>query len=161
LSQAALPAPIEDCRREIDHLDIEIATLDRESAFGSDHRIRLAEIKEKKEQVQTRLTDLEKRWEKEKELVSKFHELRGKLDKHQAALQADIASPEKSQSDKPQTAKGKREKKPVDAKDRLSPDQERNCRAELAGIEKELIALQGEEPLVLPVVAGQAVAEVV
>lgn len=161
LSQASLPAPVEDCRREIEHIDIEIESLERESSFGADHQIRLAELKEKKEQVQNRLVDLEKRWEKEKELVGKFHDLRGKLDKHQAAVQADKSPSDKSQQDKPQAAKAKKDKKPADAKDRLSPDQERECRVELAALEKELISLQGEEPLVLPVVGGQAVAEVV
>src|SRR5207248_4679122 len=64
LSQQSLPPPIQDCRREIDHLDLEIAALDRESAIGGDHEHRVAELKEKKDKVQTRLTGLEKRWEK-------------------------------------------------------------------------------------------------
>ncbi|MBI3408956.1 MAG: type VI secretion system ATPase TssH [Planctomycetes bacterium] len=157
LSQASLPAPVEDCRREIDHLDIEIAALERETGYGSDHKHRLTELKEKKEQVQSRLAGLEQRWEKEKELVGKFHELRGKLDKHQVAM----VQPDKAPSDKSQSAKAKKDKSPPDAKDRLSPDDEKNCRVELAALEKELVALQGEEPLVLPVVGGQAVAEVV
>src|SRR5262249_12533283 len=47
------------------------------------------------------------------------------------------------------------------AKDRLAPDEEARCREELAGLEKELAQVQGEMPLVRPVVDRQAVAEVV
>src|SRR5262249_55723706 len=155
----ALPAPIEDCRREIDHLDIEIASLDRESAFGADHQLRLSELREQKEQVQSRLAELEKRWEKEKELVGKIHELRGKLDKHQAALQADKAASAEPQAGGAKVDKRHTAKSQTDAKERLSPVEEERCRSELAALEKELLILQGEEPLVLPVVAGQAVAE--
>jgi type VI secretion system protein VasG len=145
LSQQALPPPIQDCRREIEHLDIEMAALDRETAIGADHAHRLAELKEKKDQVQTRLAGLEKRWEKEKQLVGQIHELRAKLEKHQAAQVA------------PATPAGK----PADTKDRLRPDEEQRSRAELDRLNKELAELQGEEPLVFPVVGGQSVAEVV
>jgi type VI secretion system protein VasG len=142
LSQQALPPPIQDCRREIEHLDVEMAALDRESAVGADHQLRVDELKTKKEQVQKRLADLEKRWEKEKQLVVQIQELRAKLEKHQAAQ---TSAPGKT----------------ADAKDRLRPDEEQRSRAELARLEKELIELQGEEPLVYPVVGGQTVAEVV
>src|SRR5205807_2787267 len=63
LSQQSVPPPIQDCRHEIDHLDIEVAALDRESAIGTDHQHRLQELRDKKEEVQKRLASLEKRWE--------------------------------------------------------------------------------------------------
>lgn len=147
LSQQAMPPPIQDCRREIDHLDVEIAALDRESAVGADHQHRLDELKEKKTRVQERLAALEKRWEKEKQLVGQIQELRGKLEKHQAALAAPNGKPGDG--------------KPGDAKDRLRPDEEQRSRSELVRLDKELTTLQGEEPLVFPVVGGQSVAEVV
>ncbi|MCI0641520.1 MAG: type VI secretion system ATPase TssH [Gemmataceae bacterium] len=149
LSQGSVPPAIGDCRREIEHLDIEIASLERESAIGADHQHRLQELKEKKDQVQTRLAALEKRWEKEKELVAKIHEVRGKLEKHIQSASDGKKSPDGA--------------KQADAKpaDRLKPEEEQRCRDDLAAFESELITLQGEEPLVLPVVAGQAIAEVV
>ncbi|MCI0378132.1 MAG: type VI secretion system ATPase TssH [Gemmataceae bacterium] len=133
LSQGSVPPAIGDCRREIEHLNIEIASLERESAIGADHQHRLQELKEKKQAVQTRLADLEKRWEKEKDLVAKIHDARAKLEMH---IQPG-------------------------SKERLKPDEEQRTRDDLAALEGELVKLQGEEPLVLPVVAGQAIAEVV
>src|SRR5262249_28900478 len=47
------------------------------------------------------------------------------------------------------------------AKERLNSDEEGKTRADLGRFEKELAALQGEHPLVLPVVGSQAVAEIV
>ena len=46
---------------EIDHLDLEIASLGRETAIGADHQHRVQELNEKKEKVQKRLGELEKR----------------------------------------------------------------------------------------------------
>src|SRR5262249_7182905 len=48
-----------------------------------------------------------------------------------------------------------------DARLKLKPDQEAALRADLAKLQQELKKLQGENPLVQPVVDGQAVAEVV
>ncbi len=135
LSQVSVPSSIQGCRREIEHLDLEIASLDRESALGTDHSVRLTELHEQKEHNQKRLAELEARWEKEKKLVTQFQEQRGKLEAHATA-------------------------KP-DAKERLRPDEEESGRAKLTALTAELTALQGEEPLVFPVVGGQTIAEVV
>src|SRR4029077_20232144 len=47
------------------------------------------------------------------------------------------------------------------AKDRIKPDEEKRSRDDLARLDKQLKELQGETPLVQPVVDSQAVAEVV
>jgi type VI secretion system protein VasG len=153
LSQGSVPPPIQDCRREIEHLDIEIGALERESAIGSNHQQRLQELREHKQQTETRLDGLEKRWEKEKTLVGTIQELRTKLEKHALAIS-------KPSDGKQADGKQPGAKQP-DPRDRLSADEERRCRDELAPLERELIQLQGEEPLVFPVVAGEAIAEVV
>ena len=44
ISQAATPAPIEDCRRRIDQLDGRDRVLEREAAAGADHAERLEKI---------------------------------------------------------------------------------------------------------------------
>jgi type VI secretion system protein VasG len=133
LSQSATPPQIQDCQREIEHLDIELKTLDRESLLGADHKQRMADLHEKRAKVDERLKSLTTRWEKEKELAGKVRDLYFKLDAH---------------------FKG-------DEKAKLKPDEEQKAKDELAKLENELTTLQGEEPLVLPVVGGQAVAEVV
>jgi type VI secretion system protein VasG len=162
LSQGSIPAPIQDCRREIEHLDVEIAALERESAIGSDHQQRLHELQELKQQSQTRLADLEKRWEKEKEIVAKVQEMCGRLERHSKASANGDAQPTASVPAGVPTSGNKKVAAQTPAPtDRLSPDEEQRCREELSRLDKELVALQGEEPLVLPVVGGQAIAEVV
>src|SRR5262249_4709156 len=43
LSQSATPPALEDCRREIEHLDVEIGILEHESTAGAAHDERLKE----------------------------------------------------------------------------------------------------------------------
>ncbi len=133
LGQSSVPPAVEDCRREIEQLTIEIAILERENAVGLDHTVRLGEVGERKTTAEKRLVDLEKRWEQEKKLVGELQAVRGKLE--------DSFAP--------------------DSKEKLSPTEETRQRGELTRLETELKTLQGESPLVQPVVDGQAVAEVV
>src|SRR5207248_2362602 len=67
LGQSATPAALEDCRREIEHLDVELGILEREQAVGAKHDERLAELTEKKQATQERRTQAELA-AKEKEL---------------------------------------------------------------------------------------------
>ena len=136
LGQSATPAALEDCRREIEHLDVELGILEREQAVGAVHDERLKELTEKKKVTQIRLAALEKRWIDEKKLVEDIQKLRTKLSAHAKAAEKD-------------------------GKDRLKPDEEHKARSELVEKEKELKTVQGETPLVQPVVDSQAVAEVV
>jgi type VI secretion system protein VasG len=136
LSQSATPAALEDCRREIEQAEAEARTLEREQAAGADHAARLRELAERQEEARGRLAGLEERWKQEKGLVEKLRAARDRLEKHAAAPG------------------------PRDA-ERLSPEEEGRCRAELAGLQQELAQLQGEAPLVQPFVNSQAVAEVV
>jgi type VI secretion system protein VasG len=134
LGQSAVPPALEDTRRQIEHANVEIGILERESAVGVNHAERLAELKGEKESAQAKLQALEKRWEEEKKLVGEIQTVRGKLEAH--------------------VGNG-------DAKDRLKPDEEKRCREDLTRLEKELKTLQGETPLVAPVVDSQSIAEVV
>ncbi len=138
LSQSSTPPQIQDCQREIELLDVELRTLDKESSMGTDHKVRADEVQEKKSAMQKKLEALEKRWVQEKELAGKIREIYEKLSGHFLAT----------------TGKG-------DAKGKLAPADEQKAKADLATIEAELVVVQGENPLVLPVVGGQAVAEVV
>ena len=137
LGQSTTPPAIEDCRREIEHTGVEIAILEREAAVGADHELRLKELKEKKAASEERLAALEKRWTEEKKLVDELQKQRGKLEAHLAAQ-----------------ANGK-------ADDKLRPDEEKRTREDLDRTTQQLKDLQGETPLVQPMVDSQAVAEVV
>ena len=136
MSQAAVPAPIEDCIRRISLIETELAAIGRESATGADHGKREIALAEERTQVQARLDALHARWEQEKVLVARIRDLRGRAE--------GIAkgAPEDSET-------GDRQSDPA------------LIRRELALALQELITLQGEEPLVHPVVDSQAVAEVV
>jgi type VI secretion system protein VasG len=136
LGQSSTPAAVEDCRREIEHLDVELGILEREKAVGAEHSERLGEVRERKQAAQARLAALEKRWAEEKRLVESILKLAERLEAHAAAGEGD-------------------------GKARLKPDEEARCRTELAQLQKELVQLQGDLPLVQPVVNSQAIAEVV
>ncbi|OAI49774.1 ClpV1 family T6SS ATPase [Planctomycetaceae bacterium SCGC AG-212-F19] len=138
LSRTATPAALEDCQREIDHLDVEIAILTRETAVGASHKQRLDELNERKGIAEKRRDELLVKWEAEKKLVEEIQNIRLKMEAHLAAG-TDATK----------------------AKDKLSDGDEKKSRDELVVKEKELKKVQGETPLVHPVVDGQSVAEVV
>ncbi len=167
LSQTAQPPALQDCIREIEHIDVELGILRRESAAGTDHEQRMADLRERRAGLEKRLADLKERWEKEKKLAADIQAVREKIDANLAAShdgKASEASPGASKASPGAEAKpsGKSAKSPkVDPKNKLTPEQEAQCRADLGKLEAELAKIQGEEPLVLPVVGGQAVAEVV
>jgi type VI secretion system protein VasG len=125
MSQAAMPAALEDRIRRIDLIDTELAILDRESAAGADHAARRAEIAEERAALDADRIALEARWGEEKTLATEI-----------AATRGHIENPDDGQD-----------------KDAL--------RASLAEATAKLAALQGETPLVFPVVDAQAVAEIV
>ncbi|PZW51004.1 type VI secretion system protein VasG [Humitalea rosea] len=125
MSQAAIPAPIEDRTRRLSLIATELSALGREVATGGDHEKRTGALVIEQAEVEVDLEALKTRWEQEKALVGRIRELREALET------------------------------PVDGHDSVG------ARAELSTVTAELHALQGEEPLVHPVVDGQAVAEVV
>ena len=137
MSQAAIPAPIEDRERRIALIATELHALAREAATGADHAARTASLSAEKARLEEELAALQARWEREKELVARIAELRRALEAPPAGAPAEAAQPAPAAA-------------PPDA-----------LRAELAAATEDLHRLQGEEPLVHPVVDGQAVAEVV
>ena len=80
IGQASIPPAIEDARRRIDHLKVEIAILDREIATGGRHDERKAEKVEALAKSETTLADLTKRWEAEKAVVAEIRDLRDRIE---------------------------------------------------------------------------------
>ncbi len=80
ISQAATPAPIEDCRRRIDQLTAEIDALEREAAAGAAHGERIEKAKAAKAESEARLAVLDEQCKQEIELVNRIKETRGKLE---------------------------------------------------------------------------------
>jgi type VI secretion system protein VasG len=139
MSQAAIPAPVEDRTRRIALIQTELGAIGRESATGTNHEERETALKADQATTEAELETLNARWATEKELVAKIRDLR---------LRAETASlgllPAAADSGTPPPA----EDLPA-------------LKRELAETMATLRGLQGEEPLVHPVVDGQAVAEVV
>ncbi len=125
MSQAAVPAPIEDRERRIALIDTEVGILDREIAGGEDHAERRDLLVQERASLADELTGLHERWEQEKVLARTITETR----------------------------------QAIEASD--GPSGETALREQLAQATGALRTLQGEEPLIYPVVDGQAVAEVV
>ena len=97
----------------------------------------MEEVQQRKKDAEARLATLEKQWQEEKKLVESVRDLRNKLE---ASAAAD---------------------RKADNPAKLSPAEEERCKVELATKRVDLEKLQGETPLVQPVVGSQAVAEVV
>jgi len=144
ISQHAVPPQLEDCRRSIEGLQVELGIIGREEAVGVDTARRRRECEEKLAAAESRRVELEQRWEAEHKLADRLLEIRAAL--RQAADQA------ASSKDRPADAGS------VEA---LSQEQRTQMLAELAGLQSQLASLQGESPLILPSVDEQAVAAVV
>jgi len=161
LSHTATPAAVEDCRRTIDSLGVNIEILEREVATGANHEERLRELNEEKTTAEQRLESLTKRWQEEAKLVSRIRELRDRLSRPTAPPGDSPATPA------PATDAVATEVPPTPAASQpagglpLSAEEVTKLREELSELDRQLQQLQGEDPLVHVCVDPQAIAEVV
>ena len=126
LSQGATPPALDDTNKEIDHLNIEIKSVEREEATGTNHEDRLANLKTRKAEAEARRDSLKARLEIERKIVEKIKTAEAKL-----------------------------------VKDREGGKDTAADLKELATLREELAKVQGESPLVYPVVDGTAIGEIV
>ncbi|HTN11310.1 MAG TPA: type VI secretion system ATPase TssH, partial [Acetobacteraceae bacterium] len=152
MSQAAMPAPLEDRVRRIALIDTELAILDREIAAGADHGAKKGELLEERHTADEDRKALEIRWDEEKGLAKEIADLRAAIE----APDQPAPAPAESNGDAATAA-------PAPASAAAAPEAiDRDAlRAKLAEATGKLHALQGETPLVFPVVDAQAVAEIV
>jgi type VI secretion system protein VasG len=146
ISQYAVPAEIDDSRRRIEALNVELVIIERETAVGVDTKDRKKNVLDKLEEEQKRLTELEKRWQDEKTLVEQILALRTQLypvaGKPDEAISAEIST-KQDQTEAPDEAK----------RFELLP--------QLKALQTQLATLQGERPLIFPTVDSQAIASVI
>ncbi len=135
ISLHAVPAEVEDCRRRIEGLKIELEIIGRETAVGIDTAQREAAAREKLQAEEAKLAILDTRWQEEKGLVDQILALRAKLRGEGGTVDADAATE--------------------------ADTQRQNWLTELKELQSKLSELQGEAPLILPSVDAQAVAAVV
>jgi type VI secretion system protein VasG len=143
ISQHATPAAIDRSRSSIAALRAELALVERETAIGVQEGTRGAEIAATLSAEEQACAVLETRWTREKALV--------------AAIVGQRAALYRQQADAVPEAGARMQTVPQDLDAFVKPD----CMAELARLQHELAACQGEQPLALPGVDRQAVAEVV
>ena len=160
VSQCDTPAAVEDARRRIAALTIELEILKAESLGGEDHGARLQRIETELNGEKQALQEYEKRWEQERSLVKELLEVRAKLQSAAPGSLPDLAHEGVGEASStvialPETAR--------DAKAELpSTTAETDAlKSRQSDLELSLRALQGEKPLVFPSVDVSAVASVV
>jgi ATP-dependent Clp protease ATP-binding subunit ClpA len=89
LSQTAIPPAVEDCRRQIDQLEGEIAVMKREEAAAEHNAELLCRRRAELERTKWELATLESRWEEERRLVALVVEYRKRLEEIPAAEDAE------------------------------------------------------------------------
>ncbi|MCG7990773.1 MAG: type VI secretion system ATPase TssH [Candidatus Thiodiazotropha lotti] len=151
ISQAAVPAEVDDSRRRIEALETELQIIGREKAIGLDTEEREQETQEKLDQERQRLEQLTARWEEEKGLVEELLKVQQQL-KGEA-----VESDQTADSGEDQAASSEESAEtpeaPAASKEELLE--------RLNEVKNNLNQLQGETPLILPSVDAQAVASVV
>ncbi len=160
LGQSATPPAIEDASRLLDDLDVQRGILEREVAIGANHAERLAEIAKQKAEVESCLKTMKERYTKEFELVSKIRALHAQIEGRGGAATA-VAPAQPSAQAAAATPIGEAAGTAAAATAAApAPANPEALRAELAKVEAELAALQGETPMIRVAVDGQIVGEV-
>ena len=175
IGQGATPAPVEDATRRIQNLTAEIEALEREQVTGAAHDERLAELTAARTETEGQLATLNEQWEKEKVITEDIRNIRTKLEmsrleakmeKSQAAsvgggevgnfvpADGEETAPEGESSADAPVAEA-----PAEAP--AEPIDKEFLKSELKRLNEELKTIQGETPLMQPVVNGQSVAEVI
>ena len=152
ISQHAVPAEVDDCRKRINALNTELEIIAREKAVGVDIKDRETLAKEKLAFEQERLVGLEQRWTAERELVKSILDIR-------AQLRGLIGKVEGTDSELEKAAEAA--VADAEAAPTVDPLTREQLLEDLTALQAKLHELQGESPLILPSVDAQAVASVV
>jgi type VI secretion system protein VasG len=160
IGQAATPAAIEDGKRRIEQMTVESAALEREVATGSNHGERIAELEEALKAEQEALAKWNAQWEKEREIIDKVREIRGRLEEHAIGVKEQAAAKAAGKAGTGSAAAPKAGA--AGAENMVLPDAEvTKLRSELVGLNDQLEKLQGETPLMQACVNSQTIAEVI
>lgn len=172
IGQGATPASVEDATRRIQNLSSEIEALEREQVTGAGHEDRLADLTAKRSVTETELEKLKEQWEKEKELTTQIRNIRvklemtrldGKIDAMAAAEALNAPESAAAATAETETAVGDDSSgtAAATAPEAATPLDTEFLKSELKRLNAELKQVQGEDPLMQPVVNGQSVAEVI
>jgi len=142
VSQHAVPAAVDDSRRRIEALTTELEIIDRDETAGYDVTDRREAVTAAKAAESAREAELDARWVAERAVVEKILALRAKL--REGGQPVDNSAADGDETASP-AANGNRAE----------------LMAQLRSKNAELHDLQGETPLILPIVDAQAVGSVV
>ncbi len=151
VSQHAVPAEVDDSRRRIEALTTELEIIGRDETAGYDVAARREAVDAAKEAEETRLAELTQRWDREKAVVESILDLRAKLREGAHAVDVDPAILDDGESNSG----------PDSGDEGLSLEEREKLFEELQAKNAELEDVQGDSPLILPIVDHQAVASVV
>lgn len=168
MSQSTIPPSIEDLERRIRLIDTEVSMLMREAATGTNHGTRIEGLRTERATAETSLASLNNRWEEEKKLVETIAGLREKVEAPPApvaeaaaapgAAEAEPAEAEAVEAEAVAAAGGDAD---TEARDATAGTEAEDLYKALTEASRNLAALQGENPLVFPIVDMQAVAAIV
>jgi type VI secretion system protein VasG len=156
VSQHAVPAEVDDCRRRIEALETELGIIGREKAIGIEVESREQQCETQVAAERKRLEVLEANWQREKGLVDQILEIRAQLRGAVGQVEGTGSALEAAAGEQVQAVAAGGEVLPV-----LSADERASLLTKLRELQAELTAIQGESPLILPSVDSQAVASVV
>ncbi len=142
LGQSSIPPAIEEAVRALDDLAVRRRILQQESQLGADHQDQLNEIERQRADWDGRKTQLDRRWQKESELVTKIREVRTQLEDNPPVVPAppDQASAVASNGAAAQPA---------------------TLRDHLKQLNTDLDSVQGDTPMIRVCVDSQVVGEVI
>jgi type VI secretion system protein VasG len=146
ISQHAVPAEVDDCRKRIVGLETEQEIIERERSLMLDTASRTARVKTALAEERQRLRQLEERWAAEQELVQKILETRGRLRDLMGSVPDDASGEPGIAAETDEGGDG---------------SELRGVETEFRTLQARLRELQGERPLILPTADAQAVASVV
>ncbi|WIV95779.1 type VI secretion system ATPase TssH [Kinneretia aquatilis] len=152
VSLHATPAEVDDSRKRIEALEVELGIIAREKAIGIAIGKREEEASLALAEERARLAALDLRWGEEKTLVDQLLDLRAKL---RAGIRPVEGTGSKLEAD----AAAEAAAEGLTDSDREAERQ--GLLTQLNAVQEKLAALQGENPLILPTVDYQAVAAVV
>jgi type VI secretion system protein VasG len=145
LGQNTIPAQLESANRLLDDLNVQERVLTREAALGTDHSERLAAIAKEKADTEAALVELQARFQKERDLVTRIRDIRAKIEAGTGAAAATAGAGGTATATAPAVG---------------SIDLD-GLKADLASLNSELDQLQGETPLMRVCVDSQVVGEVI
>jgi type VI secretion system protein VasG len=155
MSQSTVPPSIEDLQRRLALIDTEVAILGREITIGGHHQARVVSLNEERAAVETSLAALDTRWQAEKILVTEIATARTAIEQPAAAVVTEGEAVTETGAEAEPDIENK-----VETESEIPTDAETLSGA-LARFTAELHALQGENPLIFPVVDSQAIAAIV